>query len=95
MHLESSTRFDRFRIRANRVTGGGADMGEDTLGPVRRALAVMCHHCPLCRYGRANPESFLGRMLHHKLHADYCPMWKAEKAVYGADHSRAGSLGGD
>jgi hypothetical protein len=21
--------------------------------------------------------------LHHKLHADHCPMWKAEQEVYG------------
>jgi hypothetical protein len=88
MKLESSTRFDRFRIRANRVTGGGANMAEDTLGPVRRALAVMCHYCPLCRYGRANPESAIGRILHHRLHADFCPMWKAEKAVYEADRDK-------
>jgi hypothetical protein len=92
MHLESSTRFDRFRIRTNRVTGGGANMGEDTLGPVRRGLAVMCHHCPLCRYGRENPESILGRMLRHKLHADYCPMWKAERERYGTDQRKAGDL---
>jgi len=63
-------------------------MSEENVGPVRKALAVMCHHCPLCRYGRANPESILGRMLHHRLHADYCPMWKAEKAVYEADQDK-------
>jgi hypothetical protein len=95
MRLESSTRLDRFRTQGNRLTRRGTDVSEENVGPVRKVLAVMCHHCPLCRYGRENPESILGRMLHHKLHADYCPMWKAEKAVYGADHSRAGSLGGD
>jgi hypothetical protein len=60
-------------------------MSETHVGPVRKALGVMCHLCPLCRYGRAKPESILGRVLHHRLHADYCPMWKAEKAMYGAE----------
>ncbi len=50
--------------------------------PVRKALAVMCHHCPLCVYARANPHSLPGKLLHHRLHADYCPMWKAEKALF-------------
>ena len=54
------------------------------MNPVRRGMAVMCHHCPLCKHARDNPESFLGKILHHRLHADYCPRWKAEKAMYGA-----------
>jgi len=45
--------------------------------------AVLCHYCPLCAYARRNPESFIGKMLHHKWHANYCPMWKAEKKFYG------------
>lgn len=64
-------------------------MSEKPLGPVGRALAVMCHHCPLCRYGREKPESILGRVLHHRLHADYCPMWRAEKAMYDQEQGAA------
>ncbi len=73
---------------------GGADMSEHSVGPVRRALAVMCHHCPFCRYGRANPESLLGKVMHHRLHADYCPMWKSEKAVYGPEQEAGPRDGG-
>jgi len=67
-------------------------MSENNVSPLRKALAVVCHHCPMCRYARANPESILGKVLHHRLHADYCPMWKAEKQMYGADRGKAGSL---
>jgi hypothetical protein len=69
-------------------------MSENTVGPVRKALAVMCHYCPLCRYGRAKPDSVIGKVLHHRLHADHCPMWKAERAVYGADQQTPGDLKG-
>ncbi len=57
-------------------------MNENTVGPIRRVLAVLCHHCPMCKHARAYPESVLGRVLHHRLHADYCPMWKAERQAY-------------
>lgn len=49
----------------------------------KRILAGICHHCPLCRYGRKNPDSAVGRLLRHPLHADHCPAWKAEKELYG------------
>jgi len=58
-------------------------MSEDSKAFLRKALAVVCHRCPICKYGRARPNSLIGKILHHRLHADYCPMWKAEKAMYG------------
>jgi hypothetical protein len=58
-------------------------MNENTMGPIRSALAVLCHHCPMCKHARGHPESVLGKVLHHRLHADYCPMWKAERQAYG------------
>jgi hypothetical protein len=58
------------------------------IGRVKRVLAVVCSHCPLCIHGRAHPDSVLGRMLHHPLHADHCPFWKAEQAMRG-EHSAA------
>ena len=57
-------------------------MEEEKIGGVRRVLGFACHYCPLCRSARKNPESMLGRALHHPWHAEHCPMWKAEKAVY-------------
>ena len=58
-------------------------MSEGGGGSLRKMLAAMCHTCPLCNFGREHPESFLGRMLNHPLHADHCPMWRAEKMLYG------------
>jgi len=58
-------------------------MSEGRKGILTSTLAVMCHYCPICMYGRGKPESVIGKILHHRLHADHCPMWKAEKAKYG------------
>ncbi len=57
-------------------------MSESAVGPFGKALAWMCHQCPLCRYGRQHPGSLIGRVLHHPLHADRCPFWKAEQKMY-------------
>jgi len=57
-------------------------MGEDKITFLKKITASVCHYCPFCIYGRKNPESIVGRMLHHKFHADNCPLWKAEKEVY-------------
>jgi hypothetical protein len=59
-------------------------MSEGGVGPVRTLLARMCHACPICKFGRERPESVLGRILSHPLHANHCPMWKAEKEMYGS-----------
>jgi hypothetical protein len=53
------------------------------MGMVREGMAWLCHACPLCAHGRRRPDSLLGRILHHPLHADHCPFWKAERARYG------------
>jgi hypothetical protein len=50
---------------------------------LRSLLALFCHHCPFCAYGRRRPESLLGRLLRYPLHADHCPFWKAEIERYG------------
>jgi hypothetical protein len=57
----------------------------DKAGTFKRAMAWVCHACPICRYGREHPESLLGKILHHDIHARHCPMWKAEKTVYQPD----------
>ena len=56
---------------------------------VTRAVAGFCHYCPLCEYARQYPESWVGRVLHHPLHADHCPAWKAEQEVYGRTPRRS------
>ena len=61
----------------------GVDAGEESITIFKRLRAKVCHHCPLCRHGRNNPDSTIGKILHHKYHTDHCPMWKAQKEVYG------------
>jgi hypothetical protein len=56
-------------------------MAEPRIGLLTQALGSICRHCPMCIYARAHPDSILGRILHHPLHADHCPLWKAEKTV--------------
>jgi hypothetical protein len=51
-------------------------------GLLKGVMASLCHHCPLCRYGRKSPQSLVGRILHHPFHAEHCPFWKAERQVY-------------
>ena len=64
-------------------TRKGVRIGEAKLEKFKRIRAAVCHHCPLCIHARKNPGSMIGKILHHKYHADNCPMWKAEKEVYG------------
>jgi hypothetical protein len=56
-------------------------MAEPRVGLLTQALGSICRYCPMCIHARAHPDSFLGRILHHPLHADHCPFWKAEKQV--------------
>ena len=49
----------------------------------KRIQATMCHHCPLCSHARKNPDSTVGKIFHHRYHADNCSLWKAEKDLYG------------
>lgn len=55
---------------------------EEKKGFLKKVMASLCHNCPICRYGRRTPQSMLGRILHHRLHAEHCPFWKAEKEKY-------------
>ena len=57
-------------------------MSEKQPGIYKKIMGTVCHHCPFCKYWRNHPESMICKMLHHKVHADHCPMWKAEKEVY-------------
>lgn len=57
-------------------------MNESKINFFKKLVASVCHYCPFCIYGRKNPDSIIGKILHHRLHADYCPFWKAEKEVY-------------
>ena len=58
-------------------------MTKNKIGFYKKMMGSVCHHCPICKYGRKNPESAIGKILHSKIHADHCPMWRAEKEIYG------------
>ena len=60
-------------------SGKESGMTDSTVGALTKALAAICSRCPVCNHARAHPESWLGRVLHHPLHADHCPFWKAER----------------
>ena len=62
-------------------------MNEAQIGTFKKIRAAICHNCPFCKHARDNPQSTIGKILHHKLHADHCPMWKAEQEVYGKKES--------
>ncbi len=55
---------------------------DDKISVFKKVRGAICHNCPLCRHARNKPESFIGKILHSKKHADNCPMWKAEKELY-------------
>ena len=52
-------------------------------GRFKKARAVICRHCPVCNAARRSPNSFIGRLLHHPVHSEHCPMWTAYQQVYG------------
>lgn len=53
------------------------------VGPFKKMRASICKYCPACMHARKNPESVVGRLLHHPAHSKNCPMWKAYEQVYG------------
>ena len=61
----------------------GGKMGDTKLSFPKKIMAAVCHHCPFCKAARKNPESVIGKLLHHKFHSDQCPFWKAEITAYG------------
>jgi hypothetical protein len=55
---------------------------QDRVGRFTKIRAVICKHCPVCAAARKSPHSVIGRLLHHPVHADNCPMWTAYRQVY-------------
>jgi hypothetical protein len=54
----------------------------------KKMRARICNNCPFCNHARKNPESRIGKILHHRRHADNCPFWKAHREVYGDENVR-------
>jgi hypothetical protein len=62
-------------------------MNANKIGTFKKLRATICNNCPLCKHARKNPESVVGKILHHKKHAENCPMWKAQLEVYGEENA--------
>lgn len=56
---------------------------ERDVGLFKKIRAHVCKHCPACTHARNNPESIIGRILHHPFHSKNCPMWKAYEELFG------------
>jgi hypothetical protein len=52
------------------------------MGIFKKVAGTFCHYCPVCGYGRRHPDSVIGKIVHHPLHANNCPFWNAEKELY-------------
>jgi hypothetical protein len=63
----------------------GSNKSEEKITLFKKIRAAVCHHCPFCSHARKNPDSAIGKILHHRRHADNCPLWKAEIEVYGGN----------
>lgn len=53
-------------------------------------LAQICHHCPLCRYARNNPDTNLGKLM--AWHGKWCPAWKAYEKAYGQEDKKSSPM---
>ena len=61
------------------------EMAKKNVGLFKRMRASVCKHCPACNHARKSPESIVGKILHHPLHSEHCPIWKAYKEIYGEE----------
>ena len=60
----------------------GFDSRKEKIPVFKKLRAKIYDNCPLCIRARKNPDSRIGKILHHRYHSDHCPMWKAHKEVY-------------
>ena len=60
-------------------------INKNDVGLFKKVRATVCKHCPACTQARKNPESIIGRILHHPSHSKNCPMWKAYEELFGED----------
>lgn len=61
---------------------GGMRADEREVSSFKRLRAKICEHCPFCIHARKNPDSTIGKILHHKYHAEHCPLWTAYQDVH-------------
>jgi hypothetical protein len=63
---------------------GVRETDEREVSSFKRLRAKICEHCP----ARKSPDSTIGKILHHKFHADHCPLWTAYQDVHGESGDR-------
>ena len=66
----------------------GRDANRQETATFKRWRAKVCERCPLCNHARKSPASAIGKVLHHRFHADHCPLWTAYRDVYGEGGGR-------
>ena len=74
-----------------KVTGaitGEREAYQMEVSSFKRLRAKICEHCPFCIHARKRADSAIGKMLHHRFHADHCPLWTAYRDVYGESRNR-------
>lgn len=49
------------------------------MNPVKKTLAHICDHCPLCNYARNHPQTKIGKVM--EWHGKYCPAWSGQKEL--------------
>lgn len=69
--------------KATGVIAGGSKVDKGEVTRFKKLRATICEHCPFCVHARKNPDSTIGKILHHRFHADHCPLWTAYRDVYG------------
>ncbi len=67
---------------------GGATGNEGQVSRFKTMRAAVCEHCPICNHDWKTPDSTIGTILHHRFHADHCPMWTAYRGVHGETGDR-------
>lgn len=67
---------------------GGMHADEKEISGFKRFRAKICEHCPFCIHARKSPDSVIGRILHHRYHAEHCPLWTAYQDVHGESGDR-------
>ncbi len=66
----------------------GREAYKKEVSSFKRLRAKVCEHCPFCIHARKSPDSAIGKILHHRFHADHCPLWTAYRDVYGESGAR-------
>jgi hypothetical protein len=81
--LKETGNREELMEKGTRAITGEREAYKQETSSFKRLRAKICEHCPLCIHARKSPDSTIGKILHHRFHADHCPLWTAYRDVYG------------